>query len=78
MAALLAYMAIRPAIGGPLFVFEDGSSLTSDKLVAAVREVLQQVGILFSYLIPCIFIINSSLFFILSRAMPYSNFYFSN
>ena len=45
VAALLAYMAIRPAIGGPLFVFKDGSSLTRDRLVVAVREVLQQVGI---------------------------------
>ena len=45
VAALLAYMAVRPHLTGPLFIFKDGSFLTRDRLVAAVREALQEAGI---------------------------------
>ena len=45
VAALLAYMAVRPAAQGPLFVEVDGTPLTRDKLVTAVRQALQQAGV---------------------------------
>ncbi len=45
VAALLAFMAVRPAVNGPLFVFANGSPLTRDRLVKAVRLALQQAGV---------------------------------
>ena len=44
VSALLAYIAVRPAVCGPLFVFGDGSFLSRDKLVTSVRTTLQQAG----------------------------------
>ena len=44
MSAILAYVAARPRGSGPLFLFKDGSFLTRDKLVAAVRLALQHAG----------------------------------
>ena len=44
VAALLAYIAVRPPVPGPLFVYPDGSFLTTDKLVASVRQALQGAG----------------------------------
>ena len=44
VAALLAYIAVRPVSRGPLFVFRDGSFLTRERLVVAVRQALQQAG----------------------------------
>ena len=44
VSALLAYVAVRPLVVGPLFVYHDGSFLTREKLVAAVRMALQQAG----------------------------------
>ena len=44
MAALLAYIAVRTDPPGPLFVYKDGSPLTRDKLVVAVRQALEQAG----------------------------------
>ena len=38
VTALLAFIAIRPEVNGPLFVFKDGSFLTRDRLVAHVRQ----------------------------------------
>ena len=45
VAALLAFVAVRPSVAGPLFVFEDGSFLSRDKLVSAVQSALRQAGI---------------------------------
>lgn len=45
VAALLAFMAVRPAGIGPLFVFENGTPLTRDRLVEAVRRALHQAGV---------------------------------
>ena len=45
VAALLAYLAIRQARPGPLFVFKNNSPLTRDKLVAAIRSALSQAGV---------------------------------
>lgn len=45
VAALLAYIAVRPSTQGPLFIFRDGTPLTRDKLVVAVRQALGQAGI---------------------------------
>lgn len=45
VAAILAYCAIRPATASPFFIFRDGTPLTREKLVAAVRNALSQLGI---------------------------------
>ena len=45
VAAILAYMAVRPSSGGAFFVFRDGSYLTRDRLVAAIRRALQSEGV---------------------------------
>ena len=45
VGALLAFMAVRAAVNGPLFVFANGTPLTRDRLVEAVRRALQQAGI---------------------------------
>ena len=45
MAAILAYLVTRPAVGGPFFIFKDGSPLTRDKLVRAVRKALTDAGL---------------------------------
>ena len=45
VAAILAYCAIRLAIVRPFFVFRDGSPLTRDRLVAAVRSALSHAGV---------------------------------
>ena len=44
VAAILAYIAVRPSITGPLFVFKDGSHLTREKLVCCVRQALSAAG----------------------------------
>ena len=38
-------MAMRRPGNGPLFRFSDGRSLTRERFIAKVREVLQQIGI---------------------------------
>ena len=45
VAAILAYMAICPSVPGPLFIFKDGSPLTRERLVKAVRQALSEAGI---------------------------------
>lgn len=45
VAAVLAYCAIRPSSAGPFFLFQDGSPLTRDKLVAALRSALVHAGV---------------------------------
>jgi hypothetical protein len=45
VAAILAYYAIRPAVPGPFFIYKDGSLLTRDRLVTAVRQALAQAGV---------------------------------
>lgn len=45
VAAVLGYLAIRPASPGPLFVFHDGTPLTRECLVSRVREALADAGI---------------------------------
>lgn len=45
VVAILAYVAVRPAVNGPLFVFKDGSFLTRDRLVSAIRRALSSAGI---------------------------------
>ena len=44
VSALLAYVAVRPAGTGPLFIFKDGSFLTRERLVGAVQSALRQAG----------------------------------
>ena len=41
VAAVLAYIAVQPAVLGPLFVFRDGSYLIRDRLVGAVKQTLR-------------------------------------
>ena len=38
VAAVLAYLAMRPSSPGPLFTFEDGRPLSCVRLVAAIRQ----------------------------------------
>ena len=42
VAVILAYLAVRPSPQGPLFVFQNGSYLTRDKLVVHVRQGVNQ------------------------------------
>ena len=44
VAAILAYLAIRPPLPGPLFLYADGSPLTRTGLVSAVRSALSGSG----------------------------------
>lgn len=45
VAAMLGYLAIRPPNPGPLFLFEDGTPLSREKLVINLRTVLAEAGI---------------------------------
>jgi integrase len=45
VSAVLAYLAIRPPTPGPLFVFQDGTPLSRDKLVSQLRDALSLLGI---------------------------------
>lgn len=45
VSALLAYIAVRPAVSGPLFVFRDGSFLSRERLIIAVQAALEQAGV---------------------------------
>ena len=45
VAAILTYMAVRPSGGGAFFIFRDGSFLTWDRPVAAIRRTLQSEGV---------------------------------
>lgn len=44
VSAILAYIACRPSVEGPLFIFKDGSFLTRDKFVGAVKQGLGATG----------------------------------
>ena len=44
VSAILAYIAIRPPVRGPLFVYRDGSFLTRDKLIGALKQALCTAG----------------------------------
>ena len=45
VAAILAYIAIRPPMHGPLFIYRESTCLTRDKLVTHVRSALTAAGI---------------------------------
>ena len=45
VGALLAFLAVHPCNHGPLFIYADGTPLTREKLVEAVRQALQQAGV---------------------------------
>jgi len=45
IAAMLGYLAVRPSTPGPIFLFSDGSTLSKPRLIRALRQVLQQVGV---------------------------------
>ncbi len=49
VTALLAYMAARGTGQGPLFMWQDGWSLTWETFVAAVRQGLEEVGLAARY-----------------------------
>ena len=44
VSAILAYLALRGSRQGPLFMFNDGSSLSSRRLVAELRQGLSACG----------------------------------
>ena len=43
--SLLNYLVVRGSKDGPLFIFKDGQPLTRQRLVTALREVLQVAGV---------------------------------
>ena len=45
VSAVLAYLAIRPRLHGPLFLFKDGSTLSKQRLVQALHQALSLAGI---------------------------------
>ena len=45
VAAVLGYLAIRPAKLGPLFVFQDGTPLSRVRMVTHLREALLRAGL---------------------------------
>ena len=45
VSALLAYLAIRGDVPGPLFIHQDRSPLTKHKLILMLRSTLQEAGI---------------------------------
>ena len=45
VAAILAYLAVRPMKPGPLFVFQDGSPLSRRQLITHLRSALSKAGI---------------------------------
>ena len=45
VTAILAYMAVRGTAPGPLFLLNDGTTLTRQKLVKMVQSTLQLAGI---------------------------------
>ena len=45
VSAILAYIAIRPQRGGPLFIYRDDTVLTREKLVTHVLAALSSTGL---------------------------------
>ena len=45
VAALLAYLALRGALPGPLFQLQDRSPLTKDYFIQKFREALTDIGL---------------------------------
>ena len=45
VAALLGYLVVQPPSPGPLFIFEDGSTLSRPRLIRAVKEALRLAGV---------------------------------
>ena len=45
VSAVLAYLAVRPSIPGPLFIFRDGSPLSRVQLISHLRDALSQIGV---------------------------------
>ena len=43
--SLLSYLVVRGTKDGPLFIFKDGRPLTRQRLVSALRGVLQAAGV---------------------------------
>ena len=44
VAAVLAYLSIRPSTPGPLFIFCDGTPLSRTQLISHLQDALSQVG----------------------------------
>lgn len=51
VAAILIYLAFRPTVPGPLFIYEDGSYLSRPKLVHSLNHALSSAGIDLSFFI---------------------------
>ena len=45
LTSMLAYLAVRPASPGPLFIFHDGSPLSRPRLVQSLRQALRAAGV---------------------------------
>lgn len=45
VSALLSYLAVRPSMPGPLFIFRDGVPLSRDRLVTSLTQALRAAGV---------------------------------
>ena len=45
VAALLGYLAVWSPLLGPLFLFQDGTTLSKPRLIGPLRQVLWEVGV---------------------------------
>lgn len=45
VAAVLAYLALRPSAPGPLFIYEDGTSLSRERLSTSFSQALKSAGV---------------------------------
>ena len=45
VTALLGYLSICPMRSGPLFIFQDGSTLSRERLVSSIHQVLSDMGV---------------------------------
>ena len=45
MSALLGYIAVRPPLLGPLFLFRDGTTLSKPKLIGPLCQVHREVEV---------------------------------
>ena len=45
VTAILGYLALRPPSPGPLFMYQDGSTLSRERLVQSLREALRAAGV---------------------------------
>ena len=45
VTALLGYLATRPKRSGPMFIFQDGSTQSRERLISSLHQVMSDVGV---------------------------------